>query len=214
MSAFRLARSCAALSLLVVFSSCRSGPAPVSQPSVDPEGAAELAMEMYDTNHDGKIAGDELEKVPSLKSAMKRVDTNNDSALDAEEIAARIEHWKDMKVGLVSFGFTTTLDGAPIEDAVVTFEPETFLGEEVKLCKCTTGFTGGCGPSVPKELRPTPQTPPGAHMGFYKVKISKIVNGKETIPARYNEQTILGQEVAPDVYEIVNRLVVYTLKSR
>ena len=37
-------------------------------------------------------------------------------------------------------------------------------------------------------------------MGFYRVRISKQVNGKEAIPARYNTSTTLGIEVAPDAY--------------
>jgi hypothetical protein len=34
------------------------------------------------------------------------------------------------------------------------------------------------------------------------------------IPPQYNESTILGQEVAPDVPEIANRQVVYALKTK
>ena len=52
------------------------------------------------------------------------------------------------------------------------------------------------------------------HLGFYKVKISKRVNGKETIPAKYNEATLLGQEVAPDVPKILNNRVVYALTTK
>ena len=37
---------------------------------------------------------------------------------------------------------------------------------------------------------------PGVACGLYRVEISKLVGGKETIPAIYNTDTILGQEVA------------------
>jgi hypothetical protein len=52
------------------------------------------------------------------------------------------------------------------------------------------------------------------HLGLYKVKISKKVNGKELIPAKYNEATVLGQEVAPDVPDVGTNRVVYALKSQ
>jgi hypothetical protein len=35
------------------------------------------------------------------------------------------------------------------------------------------------------------------------VKISKQVNGVETVPAKYNTETTLGQEVAGDVPSII-----------
>jgi hypothetical protein len=52
------------------------------------------------------------------------------------------------------------------------------------------------------------------HLGIYKVKISKMDAGKETIPAKYNESTTLGQEVAQDVGEIANKRVVYALTTK
>ena len=39
---------------------------------------------------------------------------------------------------------------------------------------------------------------PGMHCGLYRVEISKKdAGGQETLLARYNTQTTLGQEVAP-----------------
>ena len=37
--------------------------------------------------------------------------------------------------------------------------------------------------------------PPGVACGLYRVEISKLVDGKETIPAIYNTETILGKDV-------------------
>jgi hypothetical protein len=74
---------------------------------------------------------------------------------------------------------------------------------------------GSGGPSIPKELRPDPKTtPPGIQVGLYRVKISKMVGGKETIPRKYNDQTTLGQEAALDVPEIANRRVIYSLTTK
>jgi hypothetical protein len=39
---------------------------------------------------------------------------------------------------------------------------------------------------------------PGVPYGFYRIQVSrKDAEGKETIPARYNSETTLGQEVGP-----------------
>ena len=48
---------------------------------------------------------------------------------------------------------------------------------------------------VSDEDRPHPNAH-GAQHGLYLVRISKKVDGQETIPAKYNEQTTLGCEVA------------------
>ena len=200
--------------LAASLASCTFGPSRVSQPGINASRAGRLAIEMYDKNGDGLVSGDELEHAPTFKSALKRLDTNGDKAVSAEEVTARIQHWQKMRTGLMGFGFAVTLDGRPLEGATVTFEPESFLGNEIQRAVATTDMFGTGGPSIPKELRPDPSTPPGIQFGLYRVKISKIVNGKELIPRKYNEETILGQEAAPDVSEIANRRVVFALSNK
>jgi hypothetical protein len=56
--------------------------------------------------------------------------------------------------------------------------------------------------------------PSGAHFGLYKVRISKIVNGKESIPSRYNSETILGQEISYDDPALKKLGIVYALTSK
>jgi hypothetical protein len=171
-------------------------------------------MEQYDTDGDGRVAGDELANAPGLRAALSRMDKDNDNAITADEVTARIHQWQASPIGLTSFGFTLTMDGHPLDDATVTLVPEEFLGDDIKAAVATTDLFGTGGPSIPKADRPDPTTPPGVAIGLYKVKISKLIGGKETIPPQYNEQTTLGQEVAPDVPEIANRQVVYALKSK
>jgi hypothetical protein len=198
---------------LITVPSCRYGPAPVNQPAIDPGSSGDLAMEMYDTNGDGKVAGDELEKAPGLKAALARLDTNADKAVTSDEVSERVEVWQRGGLGLMSFAYKVTMDGNPLHGATVTFEPEAFLGEEIQAGVGTTSVYGDGGATIPKENRPTPQSPPGMHLGLYKVKISKMANGKEMVPPKYNTETILGQEVAMDVPEIANNRVVYALRS-
>jgi hypothetical protein len=107
-----------------------------------------------------------------------------------------------------------TLNGQPLEGANVVFEPEPFLGDEVKAAYGTTNQYGDVAPSIRPEDLPSPDLPGGAHFGLYKVKISRIVDGKETIPPRYNEQTILGQEVSYDDPAIKSMIVRFDLENR
>jgi hypothetical protein len=159
------------------------------------------------------IAGNELDAVPALKSGLPRFDTDGDKGISADEIAARVNAWKGMRTGLASVRCHITLDGQPLIGAEVTFEPELFLGEEVKTATGNTNQFGDVAPTVAKEDRPDPTLPGGIHFGLYKVRISKQANGRELIPARYNKDTILGQEVAYDDPGILNNNLAYHLKS-
>src|SRR6476646_6372152 len=128
--------------------SCQRGPGRATQPSINPSSAGKLAMEEYDANHDGKVAGDELEKAPSLKAALPRLDTDGDGGVSADEVAARVNVWKGMESGMTLVPCLVTLDGQPLADAKITLEPETFLGDEMKLAYGTTNQFGTISPSI------------------------------------------------------------------
>jgi hypothetical protein len=202
----------AALALLSL-AACSSSPSRVQQPGLDAEGAGELAMELYDTNADGQVAGEELEKAPGLKALLATGDANQDGAISAEEVTARINKWQEQKTGVTMFSFIVTLNGKPLEGANVVFEPAPFLGDEIKAAVGETAFGGSGGASIPKDQRPSPTSPPGMHLGLYQVKISKTANGAETIPAKYNTETTLGQEVAGDVPSLLKG-VTYKLTTQ
>ncbi len=193
---------------------CSGGPAAVALPDFDPAGAADKAMETYDTNGDGFIAGDELDQAPGLKAAIKTLDTDGDGKISASEIEQRINTWLQMSIGMMTFSCRVTMNGRPLEGATVQFDPEEFLGGAIQPAVGTTALGGVATPKVPKEKRPTPDTPPGVQAGIYKVRISKKVNGKELVPAKYNTQTILGQEVSKDDWAITNKRVQFNLKSK
>jgi hypothetical protein len=198
---------------IVPMASCNRGPARVGQPGISPSGAGSSAIEAYDKNNDGMISGTELEAVPALKAAFPRFDTSGDKGVSADEIAARVNAWKAMRTGLASVRLHVTLDGQPLTGAEVVFEPEPFLGDEVKKATGTTNQFGDVAPTVAKEDRPDPTLPGGVHFGLYKVRISKKTNGREIIPARYNTATTLGQEVAYDDPGILNNNLAFNLKS-
>ena len=152
-------------------------------------------MSQYDTDGDGVVKGEELEKAPSLKAALKNLDTDSDGGVSASEVSARVNAWKDSKVGVMSLSCTVRLDGQPLQGATVKFVPEEFLGSEVKACLGTTDQYGVAILSVPEDQRLKPDDPPGAACGLYLVQIT-APDG--SIPAKYNTETTLGQEVALD----------------
>ncbi len=203
--------------ILLVLASLSTGcnsPRMVTGPAINASTAGKQAIETYDKNGDGMISGSELDAVPALKEALPRLDSNGDKEASADEIAARVNSWKDMHVGLASIRCHVTLDGEPLAGAIVTFEPEPFLGTEIKTAVGTTNPFGDAAPTIPKEQRPDPKLPGGIHLGLYKVRISKVVNGKETIPAQYNTETILGQEVANDDPAVKGMNMPFALKTR
>jgi hypothetical protein len=196
------------------FSACNSGKIVLKQPTIDASAAGKKAIEMYDKNGDGVVSGDELEHAPALKAALGNLDTNGDKAVSSDEIAARVNAWKAMKTAMTSLRCHVILDGEPLGGATVTFEPEQFLGDEIKAAVGTTTPFGDVAPSIPKEQRQSPKSPGGANFGLYKVRISKIVDGKETIPAVYNTNTILGHEVSYDDPAMKGMNLTFALKSK
>lgn len=199
---------------LFLYLGCSSGPAAVEVPSFDADGAATQALIKYDTDKDGFIAGQELEKAPGLNAAIKSFDTDGDGKLSGEEIANRILEWDKMSLGMMNLTCTVLMDGQPLTGATVTFVPEEFLGGVTQQASDVTSPIGTASPKVPKENRPSPDSPPGIQAGLYKVRISKMEGGTEAIPARYNTETTLGQQVSKDDPAITNKKVIFDLKSK
>ena len=171
---------------------CSGRPARIDTPGIDASAAGSEAIKQYDANGDGMIGGVELEKAGSIKSALRNLDANGDGKVSAEEITARVQAWKDSKIGRMSISCTVNRGGMPLSGATVSFVPEKFLGEEVKAATGKTNNRGVAVLTIPEAK------PPGVACALYRVEISKKVNGKETIPPVYNTETILGEEVARD----------------
>lgn len=180
------------LSLVV---GCSGGPSRVKPPSIDASEAAEQAMEMFDANQDGYIAEAELDNAPALKASMATLDTDEDGKVSEEEIEARILAWQANATGITAIRCYVTMDGRPLEGVQVKFDPAPFLGGDIKAAVGTTGPDGSVMPIVPKADRPSEDTPPGIQLGFFRIRVTDPAN---SIPAKYNTETILGQQVAPD----------------
>jgi hypothetical protein len=163
-------------------------------PAISPASAAAQAIALYDKNHDGFLDEKEREQCPALLSALAAIDANGDKRLSTEEIASRLAAIQDAKIGIMTVTCKVILDNQPLEGAVVKLVPEPFMGSAVQPASGVSDANGAV------DLRIEGQSFPGVHCGYFRVQITKDNGkGKDLIPPRYNTQTTLGAEVAPDM---------------
>ena len=189
----------------VVSWGCSSRPARMEPPAISASAAGAKAIEMYDTNKDGKISGAELDKCPALKSALARIDPSGEG-ITAADIAARIGVWQKSRAALVTIKCVVLHNGSPLGGAVVKFVPEKFLGENIKTAAGKTDENGSTWPTIPLN---GPMDHPGLAPGFYRVEITKP---GMNIPPLYNTETTLGAEVAQDCTDLIMGGARYDLK--
>ncbi|MBN1851819.1 MAG: hypothetical protein JW829_03815 [Pirellulales bacterium] len=199
--------------IIVSLVGCFGGSDIAPPPAIRPSEAGAEAMRLYDANGDGAVAGDEFVKAPGLKAALKRLDQDGDGRVTADEVASRVETWQANKLGSIPVSVQVYLDNQPLPGAVITFEPEPFLGAQIQAGTGKTRDGGTAFVSIPREKRASPNSPAGMYFGLYKVRISKMVGQTEKIPSKYNTQTTLGQEIAFDDPNL-QRGIVFQLKSR
>ncbi|MBN2578025.1 MAG: hypothetical protein JXB10_03460 [Pirellulales bacterium] len=186
-----------AVSCLLILGGCTSSEPPVLNyaPTVDPAEAGKAALKQYDQNKDGKLDAAELEKAPAMKLALPRLDKNGDKALSAEEIAERVKRWQTKEPGRRLLRITITHNGEPLEGAEVKLVPEKFIGADMEAAVGKTSPSGTVSPSG----KMGPDGLAGCSPGFYRVVITKA---GESIPARYNTQTVLGLDSSEDSDEL------------
>jgi len=176
-------------------SGCLNDPLRLVPPSVDANAAGQEAMKLFDANNDGKISGAEFDKVPSLLQALPIIKSTKEKGITAADITARIKAWQQTKIGRIGGVFAmVTRNGKPLVGAEVKFVPEKFMGGNMPECKGAnpTGQDGSVEISEPVN----PGDPKGVPPGYYRVEIT-MPDG--SIPAKYNTQSIFGEEVCPDV---------------
>ncbi len=185
---------------------CRRGPEPPKPPQIDPAQAAAEAIRLYDKNQNGLLEPDEWKHSPPLAAAKQRIDKDGDGKITSQEIADRITSWLQSPAIMTTCAIVVTLDGRPLEGATITLEPEPFLGPSYKPASGVTDLMGMASITGQDEKFS------GVYLGLYRVKVSKQVGARETIPARYNTQTELGCEVAADIAGIGS--IQFDLKSQ
>jgi len=182
----------AALVLLgsVSLCGCTDRPKSVPLPSYAPAATAQRAFAEYDKNKDGALDADELAGCPALKSFAKN--ELKGAKLDVDALQARLIRFQDANVGILAVGLKVLRHGSPLVGARVTFVPENFHGGAIKPA---TGITDDHGSA---QLKQEGAEFSGVAPGFYRIQVSlKDAAGQETLPARFNSQTVLGEEVSP-----------------
>jgi hypothetical protein len=155
------------------------GPSVVIADQLDPDSVGRRALELYDSDKNGRIDATELKQSPALASAMDRVDKDKDGAVSADEIAERIRQLQEQS-DLVPLSLTVERDRAPVSGATVVFEPDEFLGEG------HVTFQGVSDASGAVSLASQAEDLPGLPLGFYRVRVSGPVDA------------VVGCEVAED----------------
>jgi len=173
----------------IIFVTGCGGPARVKVPKIKASQASAEAMKTYDSDGDGFLDAKELDACPAIREAMRSTDTDGDGKISGDEITNRLKAMMDSKAGSLPASCMVTLDGRPIDNAEIRFDPEPFLGGAVSAARGATDYMGICD-VISESLNS------GAQIGFYKVRISLMKDGTEQIPAKYNTETILGAEVS------------------
>jgi hypothetical protein len=184
---FALVSTCGAL-----LAGCSNTPARVVPPTI-PNDAGQAAVARFDKNGNQVIDGAELDQVPSIRSAIRRYDRNQDNNVSAEEIESRIQSWRDSKVGLMQTSLTLLLDGRPLSGAEVRMIPEEFLGGALQPASALTDSAGRAALKISDQ-----PTGAGVQLGLYRIEVSKKSGAEETVPQKYNQRTQLGCEIAMD----------------
>lgn len=205
-----MGRMCSIVTLCVTCASfagcCSRVPKGPDRPAFNAATSGQQAIAAYDKDGDGKISGEELQACPALEMALPRVDKNGDSAISADEIADRINYYQTAKTTIISGSAEVTMKDSPVVGATVTFEPETFMGPTFQTC---TGETDQRGVAF---ISGHDAKFPGIYLGLYRVRISKKEGDRETIPAKYNTESILGYEATDDIPD-VNNIIQFTLEG-
>jgi hypothetical protein len=180
---------------LALNSGCGKRQERITVPSFSPGSAAGRAVKDYDQNGNGSVDGGELQKCPAFLTALPRIDQDGDGKLTDSEISARIATYNTFGIGLMSRICVITLDGRPLVNANVRFEPESFMLGSISPAVGVTDASGRVSPRKEGSEYPAMQ------VGMYRIKVSLRDGETETIPAQFNSETTLGVEIAPDVPE-------------
>jgi len=183
------------LSVVVITTGCSSGPERVKAPKIDVSSAAAQAIELYDTNHDGKLSQEELAKCPGVLANFDAYDSNHDKAIDEEEFRTHLAGLLKGGIGGTELGCNVTYKGKPLAGAKVVFEPEPYLGGDVQAATGETSNYGSASLGIPPEKVPAAlKSVKIIQYGTFKVRITHPTT---KIPEKYNTETTLGYETHP-----------------
>jgi hypothetical protein len=159
-------------------------------PSFDADKVAHETIAMLDRNGNGTLEAEEVAAHPGLAAAFASIDTDNSQSISHAELTARFAKYQTALGGSVPACVYATLDGAPLAEAKITFEPEPFLDA---ILKPATGQTDANGRCI--EFLVGGKSYHGLSAGLYRIKVEKE---GAAIRACYNSATVLGQELVTD----------------
>lgn len=174
---------------------CSSGSDRVRPPSISASTAGEAAVAEFDQDGDQQLSATELDQAPGIQ--LDSLDRDTDGYLSSGEISDRINEWQESGVGQLSHSLRVKIDKKPLADAEVTLEPYAFLGTNVLKATGVSDSDGVVVLAIEKSVRAAPNVPTMQY-GFYRIRISKKSGDKELIPKRFNLESGLGCEVAPN----------------
>ncbi|HEX3315291.1 MAG TPA: EF-hand domain-containing protein [Gemmataceae bacterium] len=161
---------------------CGSSP---SMPTYRPESMAQEAFRLFDTNNDGKLDAGELKQCPALADALTILDANNDKCIDETELVTALASFVRQNA-LNNIEITVKRGGKALAGATVRLIPEEFMMNAIQPATGVTNSQGVARPTIEGQKLP------GMSWGFYR---AEITSDRETIPAKYNTQTMLGKMI-------------------
>jgi hypothetical protein len=183
------------LLLTICLVGCSRGPSRIKPPDIDPEDSADEAIGLYDADKNGALSKAEMEKCPGMLAEIKSYDADSNGSVSRDEIAARIIELRKHGVGLTRLNCNVSVNGRGLDNATIQFEPEPYLGQEIKAAHGVSNERGVAQMAIPAEELPADQRDLKAiHYGTYKVRIS---HPTIKLPAKYNTDTTLGYESRP-----------------
>lgn len=183
------------VAITVLIGGCSSGPQTVKPPKINVSSAAQQALELYDTNHDGKLSQEELAKCPAVLLTLDGYDTNHDKFVDQQEIQDHLTFLLRNGTGATQLACNIMYQGKPLAGAKVVFEPEPYLGSDIQTAEGTTDNTGAAELGMPADKAPAAlKKMKLIQYGTYKVRIT---HPTIKLPAKYNTDTTLGYETIP-----------------
>ena len=188
---------------------CSSAPPALKRPNVDAGKCAEQAITAGDTSGDGRIDAEEAAKMPTLNTAFKRIDADEDQSLTADEIAKYIDKLITISPAMVSAQIEVVYQNDWLENASVTLEPAPFLADDLSPATGTTDAQGIAFMSHSAEDLPYEGCPPGVRPGLYRLSIT---SDKVQLAPRYNQETELGVDISKAGPTLNSRTIIIELK--
>ena len=169
---------------------CSRAPTRIAAPGWDPAAFADAILAKLDKNGDASLDKSELTVAPGLAWGSKAIDTDKNGSLSRDELVARFELYKKMRIGVASKQFQVFHNNRPLAGVKLQLVPEFFLDQVIETASGETSADGYLDPVV------AGLDPPGMRVGYYRVVVEAP---SAKIPTKYSsaETTTLGVEVSP-----------------